>query len=243
MRRYLITGATSGVGYAVADKLRLHNDCELVIVGRDEQRLRTVAPGSLRVRRELVDLVGVEPYGLSQAIRTWAADLPFDGIFHAAGEETVLPLRMMDDARYRRTMTFADSTFAILRAAVTRGVMRDSGSIVIMSSVAAHRGTAGMAAYSAARAAAEAMVRVAAAELAPRGIRVNALAAGAFASPMHERLMQRQPEEARAAYARKHPLGIGQVDAVRDAVLHLLGPQSAWTTGAVMVVDGGYLAA
>jgi 3-oxoacyl-[acyl-carrier protein] reductase len=50
------------------------------------------------------------------------------------------------------------------------------------------------------------------------------------------------PGPAQSAYAASHPLGIGHVEAVRDAVLHLLSDASRWTTGTVVVVDGGYLA-
>jgi NAD(P)-dependent dehydrogenase (short-subunit alcohol dehydrogenase family) len=82
---------------------------------------------------------------------------------------------------------------------------------------------------------------VAAIELAQRRIRVNCVAAGAFRSPMHERIVKRMPS-GEDAYAAKHPLGIGPVEAVRDAVLHLLSDASRWTTGTTVVVDGGYLA-
>jgi NAD(P)-dependent dehydrogenase (short-subunit alcohol dehydrogenase family) len=136
-------------------------------------------------------------------------------------------------------MMCADSAFAILRAAASKGVMADGGSIVLMSSVAAHRGTAGMVAYSAGKGAIEAMVRSAAAELAPRRIRVNALAAGAFRSPMHDRITKRMPQAAQDAYSASHPLGFGSVEDVARAVLNLL--DEPWTTGTVRIVDGGYL--
>jgi NAD(P)-dependent dehydrogenase (short-subunit alcohol dehydrogenase family) len=246
MKRYLITGSTSGIGKAVTIALNAHAATEVIVVGRTMEKLRFLfeeCPSQDPVYHEMLDM-SADPYAISTMIRDWAKDAgPLDGIFHAAGEELVAPLRMTGDDSYRRAMVFADSAFAVLRAAATPGVMAEGGSVVIMSSVAAHRGTAAMSAYSGARAAAEAMVRCAATELAPRGVRVNCVAAGAFESPMHERLMRRQPEEARAAYARKHPLGIGSVDAVRDAVLYLLSDAARWTTGTTMVVDGGYLAA
>jgi NAD(P)-dependent dehydrogenase (short-subunit alcohol dehydrogenase family) len=65
------------------------------------------------------------------------------------------------------------------------------------------------------------MVRAAAVELAPKRIRVNAVAAGAFRSPMHDRITARMPGAAVDAYAASHPLGFGSLEAVRDAVLGL----------------------
>ncbi len=220
--RYLITGRTGGLGQAV--QAGLH--------GASEGPLHVYGPGRY---------IG-DPQALTDDIKRYAAMMQpdaFDGIVHCAGVEILAPLRLTSDEQYRSAMMCADSAFAILRAAASKGVMADGGSIVLISSVAAHRGTAGMTAYSAGKAAVEGMARAAAVELAPRGIRVNCVAAGAFRSPMHDRIVKRTSEE---AYAAKHPLGIGEVEAVRDAVMHLLSDASRWTTGTTVVVDGGYLA-
>jgi NAD(P)-dependent dehydrogenase (short-subunit alcohol dehydrogenase family) len=228
--RYLVTGARGGLGWAVQHALRMRDE-EIITMARGEHAL---PPPNINWD---FSADGAET---SKVIRTLG---PLDGIVHCAGVELVAPLRLTTDAQYRAAMMAADSSFAILRAAAAKGVMVDGGSIVLMSSVAAHRGTAGMAAYSAGKAAIEAMVRCAAIELAPRRIRVNAVAAGAFRSPMHERLVARMPSaDAIEGYQSKHPLGFGSADAVRDAVLHLLSDASRWTTGSTVVVDGGLLA-
>ncbi len=221
--RTLITGASSGLGQSIAMELRARG--EVVTMGRRERD---------GIVRDLSEPCENSTY----AVRQGAG--PFDAIVHCAGAEVVAPLRLTTDAQYRTAMMAADSAFAILRAAAAKGVMTDGGSIVMMSSVAAQRGVAGMAAYSAGKAAIEGMVRAAAVELAPRRIRVNAVAAGAFHSPMHDRVTARMPGAATEAYARAHPLGFGSLEAVRDAVLGILS--EPWTTGTVRVVDGGYLA-
>ena len=247
MTRYLITGATSGLGHAVCGALRdgaLGPASLIVCMGRDEVRLAAMTAAWAGVMQPAVcDMAAVAPERITHALRGLAQEGgALNGIVHCAGVEVVAPLRLTGDAQYRAAMMAADSAFAILRAAACRGVMVDGGSIVIMSSVAAHRGTAGMAAYSAGKAAIEAMVRCAAIELAPRGIRVNAIAAGAFRSPMHTRITRRMPPGALADYDSLHPLGIGSVSAVSDAVLHLLSDAAQWVTGTTMVVDGGLLA-
>jgi NAD(P)-dependent dehydrogenase (short-subunit alcohol dehydrogenase family) len=225
MSHYLITGASGGLGSSIAAALTARGD--------------TITTLS----RHGAD------FGLAAAVTSCASTTtmhgrPFDGMIHCAGAEVVAPLRLTSDEQYRTAMIAASSAFALLRAAAKRGVMVDGGSIVLMSSVAAHRGTPGMTAYSAGKAAIEAMVRCAAVELAPRRLRVNAVAAGAFTSPMHERIVRGMPNvDAVIAYKAKHPLGFGSVDAVRDAVLHLLSDAARWTTGSTLVVDGGLLAA
>lgn len=230
-KRYLVTGATSGLGLAVLHALAERGDA-VQVIGRDIARLTSRFFG--------LEVDMTDPAAVTAAVKDTST--PWDGIVHCAGAEVVAPLRLTSDEQYRTAMMAADSAFAILRAAAAKGVMADGGSIVLMSSVAAHRGTAGMAAYSAGKAAIEGMCRAAAVELVARRIRVNCVAAGAFRSPMHDRITRRMPEAAQDAYAAQHPLGIGAVDAVRDAVLYLLGETSRWSTGSVMTVDGGFLA-
>lgn len=231
--RYLISGATSGLGLSILHALRERGD-SVFAIGRDIARLTNRLGSTCMADVDLSDLAAT-----TQAVRDAGT---FDGLIHCAGAEVVSPLRLTTDAQYRTAMIAADSAFGILRAAASKGVMADGGSIVLMSSVAAHRGTAGMAAYSASKAAIEGMARSAAVELAARRIRINCVAAGAFRSPMHERITKRMPQASQDTYAAAHPLGIGEVDAVRVAVLHLLSDAARWTTGSTMVVDGGYLA-
>lgn len=230
MKRYLVTGARGGLGWAVQHALRMRGETMITMARGDDHSL---PPPNINWD------FGASGEETTKVIKSLG---PLDGIVHCAGVEVIAPLRLTSDAHYRVAMMAADSAFAILRAAACKGVMADGGSIVLMSSVAAHRGTAGMVAYSAGKAAIEAMVRCAALELAPRRIRVNAVAAGAFRSPMHERILQRMPDTAQDGYEKAHPLGTGATDAVRDAVLHLLSDASSWTTGTTLVVDGGFLA-
>lgn len=233
--RFLVTGVTSGVGRVVAEDLRSAGHT-VFGVGRDHEKL--VELQTAGIRPITMDFEEISPQRATECFRELG---PLDGIFHAAGAESVTTLRATGDAAYRKAMTFADSTFAILRAASAPGVVADGGSIVVMSSVAAHRGAVAMGPYGAARAAAEALVRAAAAELAPRRIRVNAIAAGGFQSQIHDRLTRRLPGPAFDAYGKKHPLGFGTAEDVAAAVMALLaGP---WTTGSTQILDGGFLSA
>jgi NAD(P)-dependent dehydrogenase (short-subunit alcohol dehydrogenase family) len=231
VKRYLITGAAGGLGWSVQHALRMRDDTEVITMARGQHSLP---------QPNINWDFGASAEETTKLIKSLG---PFDGIVHTAGVEVIAPLRLTSDAQYRNAMMAADSAFAILRAAASKGVMADGGSIVLMSSVAAHRGTAGMTAYSAGKAAIEAMVRCAAVELAPQGIRVNAIAAGAFRSPMHDRIMRNMPVDAQDAYEAAHPLKTGAVNDVRDSVLYLLSDASRWVTGTTMVVDGGLLAA
>lgn len=224
---YLVTGSSGTLGNllvaGITAKASLHDELVLSTPGREQLNAGGMA------------LTG---YVLEQAKRHG----PLSGIVHLAGSEVVMPLRMTKDDAYEMGMFAADTAFALLRAAGQRDVMFMGSSIVLMSSVAAQRGAVGMAAYSAGKAAIEAMARCAAIEFAPKSIRVNCVAAGAFNGKMHDRIVRYQTGDATKTYAAKHPLGVGDPQWVAKAIEYLLSSDSMWTTGSVMTVDGGFTA-
>lgn len=125
-----------------------------------------------------------------------------------------------------------------IRSAV--GVMRPqgSGSIVLTASVSGLTAWSHAAPYCATKAAVIHLAKVAAVEYARDGIRVNCVCPGTFRSAIHDEL----PPEALDAIDARHPLGIGAAEDLVGAYSYLAGEDSRWTTGAALVVDGGYAA-
>jgi 3-oxoacyl-[acyl-carrier protein] reductase len=125
-----------------------------------------------------------------------------------------------------------------IKAAV--GAMRPqgTGSIVLTASVSGMTAWAYAAPYCATKAAVIQLAKVAAMEYARDGIRVNCVCPGTFRSAIHEGL----PDEALDTIAARHPLGLGVAEDLVGAYSYLAGPDSKWTTGAALVVDGGYSA-
>jgi 3alpha(or 20beta)-hydroxysteroid dehydrogenase len=124
---------------------------------------------------------------------------------------------------------------AVLPAMVSRG----EGAIVNISSSAAARGVPNHAAYSASKGGLEALTRQAAVEYASAGVRINAIAPGAFDTP----LLQTNSAEANAAIAAATPLGrFGRPDEIAALVCHLASPEAGYLTGAVIPIDGGLTA-
>lgn len=240
---YLVTGASSGIGRATA---LLIGACggKVIAAGRDTGRLAEVEAA---LGGDGGHVVAAQDLHDADAVADWIKGMvtahgPLAGVFHGAGMELVKPARMLRQAQLDEL--FASSLFAafgIARAAAQKGGMVDGGALVFMSSVAGTTGQAGMTAYSAAKAGVDGMVRSLACELAPRAIRVNAIAAGAVETPMHARLTRGSGDAATAEYARSHLLGFGNPDDIANAALFLLSGASRWITGSVMAVDGGYL--
>jgi NAD(P)-dependent dehydrogenase (short-subunit alcohol dehydrogenase family) len=237
-RRYAVTGASSGLGLHVAKALS-ERGASLVVFGRSAERLAAA---------EFTDALMVTmpdqstPSQWRAALITSTASGRIDGLIHCAGGVVIAPMRLTPDRLYEEAMATVDIALGVMGAAASAGVLADGGSVVLMSSVAAHRGAPAMSAYAGGKMAVEAIARVAAIELAPRRIRVNCVAAGAFESPMHDRVTGPMTQAMRDEYASSHPLGVGKIEDVAAAVLFLLSDQARWITGTTMVVDGGYLA-
>jgi NAD(P)-dependent dehydrogenase (short-subunit alcohol dehydrogenase family) len=241
-RRIFVTGASSGIGRAVAVALS-RRGARLALNGRDECRLEetrralsgeghTLAPGAL-----------TDADASASLVKHAAKDAAFDGIFHAAGFFQVLPAKIAKQAQL--DVMFNASVFGaygIARAASAKAVLANGGSIVFMSSIAGEHGSAGLTAYAGAKAAVLGLTRALAMELAPRLIRVNAIMASTIETEMHERTMENAQMDYVAMNLARHPLGFGKPAAINDAVTFLLSDASTWMTGGTMAVDGGYSA-
>jgi NAD(P)-dependent dehydrogenase (short-subunit alcohol dehydrogenase family) len=231
--KYLITGATGGAGSAVAKMLALDHD--LTLVGRNKEKLETLRQSLYNPPAH--DIV-ISDFSLGEGP---VLQGKYDGIFHGVGEELILPVQMIRAEKIRAAFEVNVHSAIWLCQEIGRrsSLLNDGGSLVLMSSVAAVKGTAGMTVYGACKAAIEGLVKNAAIEFAPRGIRVNAIRAGGFESPMHTRIGQRATPLAMTEYMMKHPLGFGLPCDIASMVLHLMS--NRWITGSIITMDGGFL--
>ncbi|MDQ4214239.1 SDR family NAD(P)-dependent oxidoreductase [Microbacterium capsulatum] len=241
--RVAITGASSGIGRAIAVQASKRG-ATVALIARRESELHAVQQelaGSGHVVI-VADVADDDEVGriLPEAV---AALGPLNVLVHAAGVHQVTPLRAVSAATARR-MFDVNVTSAVMLAKSFRrkDVRADEANIVFLSSAIGLVGGSGVSVYAATKSAVASLTQSLALELAREKIRVNAIAAGIVTTPLTEELHARLGGEVWARIEDAHPLGIGTADDVASAALFLASPAARWITGSVLSVDGGYTA-
>lgn len=240
----VVTGASSGIGRAVAIELSRRN-ARLILMGRNEEKLRLTKELLENDRCQCVTLDVREQAG----IRTRIMDLcersgRLYGLCHCAGMVETRPLGSSTVEGLQEMLDVNLTAGLELAKAVCRRdvIEKEGGSVLFIASVYGIVGMPGQIGYSASKGAVIAAARAMAAELARRKIRVNCISPGMVRTDMTARSMAMLSKEQVKSLEENHPLGIGRPEDVARAAAFLLAPQNTWITGINLVIDGGYTA-
>lgn len=242
-RTYLVTGASSGIGRAACLLLSAWG-ARILAVARHEGRLRALM-AELAGTGHAYECFDLETTAaLAETMRAWAdTHGRLHGFVHAAGVQQIAPIKVFDQTAYE-TMWRVNIQAALALAQGFRhsAVRAETGSIVLVASVAALAGQAALAGYSSTKGALVSATRSLAVELARERIRVNCLVPGLVRSPMADQMKTVLGDAKMAALESLHPLGFGQPEDVAYAAGFLLSDAARWITGSALVVDGGFTA-
>jgi len=226
-KNLLIVGGTSGIGLEVTAQLA-STDSRIHLLSRTGQAMQ----GRNNVAHHICD------------VSTESPDFPvlndaLDGIAYLPGSITLKPFHLLREENFANDLKV--NFFGAIRTLqhyLKNLKKAESASVVLMSTVAVQTGLPYHASIASAKGAVEGLTRSLAAELAPK-IRVNAVAPSLTETPLAKTLLN-NPEKRQGA-AERHPLKrVGTPVDIANAVVFLLSDRSAWMTGQVLHVNGGY---
>jgi len=238
----IVTGASSGIGKATALALA-RQGASVAAVARDEPALRSLIE-SMPAGTGTIVVRDVTAPGAADAIVSTALDRfgRIDVLVNAAGIIASGSVEQTDDALWARVMELnVNAPFRLMRAAIPH-LKAHRGSIVNVSSVNGRRVFPGLAAYNVSKGALDHLTRCAAIELAPAGVRVNAVNPGVTVTNLHRRggMGEEQYQAFLARSRDTHPIGRpGQPEEVAELILFLASDRAAMITGETIAVDGG----
>jgi len=240
----LVTGGTSGIGKATAIAFA-RAGAKVVLTGRREKEGAQVVAEIKKLGGDAAFVrADVAKDGDVKKMVDFTIDKfgKLDVAFNNAGVEWMGPLEKATEAEYRRI--FDINVWGVLnsmRHEIPVMLNNGGGAIVNTSSVAGHVGLPQVSVYIASKHAVEGLTKSAALEFAKQNIRINAIAPGVIGTEMFDRFAGE--DEVRKQIISITPVGrIGASEEIAEAVLYLASENAKFTTGASLVVDGGFIA-
>lgn len=240
----LVTGATSGIGRAVALGFA-SAAAHVTAIGRNQKALseveteiRDAGGEALALASDVTDETNVQRI-LDQTVTRFGR---LDVLVNAAGHISTGSIEDTLPAAWDAMMNVnLRAVFRLMQLAAPH-LIKTKGNIVNVSSVTGLRSFPGVLAYCVSKAAVDQLTRCAALELAPKGVRVNAVNPGVVVTEIHKRGGMSEEDYTRFLEHSKatHPIGrVGDAGEIAELVFYLASEKAAWITGATYQIDGG----
>jgi NAD(P)-dependent dehydrogenase (short-subunit alcohol dehydrogenase family) len=241
----IITGAAMGIGRSCAIAMARQGArvfiADIDVAAGEATRSEIDATGGNAhfIRTDVTSLADMEAIAATAIDRYGRIDILVNNAAQAIGGV----VDEIDEATWNRVITTnLTSVWRGIKVCVPQMRKQKKGAVVNMSSVQALAGFKGWAAYAAAKGGINALTQQTAVDLAPFGIRVNAVAPGTIMTPLNEKVFREHPhpDELIATWNKAHPLGrFGQPEEVAETVVFLASDRASFITGEIVRVDGG----
>lgn len=234
----LVTGATSGIGKGVAERLHQLGN-KVVLHGRNEEQLKELSK-QLNCLYWCHDFSSAEATSSSLLNFLKLNQICIKKLVHCAGVDNTYPSKSLTYSVFEDLMKVNFySAVEIINILLKRSANKNTlNNILFISSISSIKGFKAKGAYSASKAALDSYMRVLSKELAPK-IRVNSILPGAIKTKMTEHTFQN--EQMLNHFKEIYPLGIGEVTNIVDAVEIYLSQKTSWVTGQQVIIDGGMI--
>src|SRR6266849_5943628 len=239
----LVTGASKGIGAAIAERLAADGASVAINYATSKEDAEALAE-RIRGNGGKAKAIHADIGNPSQAKAFVDAAVKefgrLDILVNNAGTFHIDPIGTVDEADVRSQFAVnVDGPIFATQAAASH-FSSEGGRVINVSSIAATHSLPGLSVYSATKAALDALTRVWATELGPRGVTVNAVAPGLVDTAMLKAATARMGEEAVKGMVARTPLGrLGTTSDVADVVAFLASPEARWVTGQVVETSGG----
>lgn len=234
-KHILVTGASSGMGRVFCQMIAKEG-ATVSLLARNEERLKE----TLSMMNGDGNQYYVCDLTEEDQIKATIAQLrPLDGVVFCAGINDYVPLKFVKQEKLAKIFqTNFFSQVILTQMLVKKKMVNKNASLVYISSLSSVLGVGGTLLYASSKAALNSAVRVIASELAPQGVRANAICPGIVRTEMLNGT--NIDEETFTKQEADYPLGLGTPEDVGHAVLYHLSDGSRWLTGNCMILDGGY---
>lgn len=240
--RALVTGGTTGLGYAIA-KCFLSAGAEVVIVGLEEEEV------GQKVCAELGKGAHYRKFNITETEKT---DAFVKSVVESIGDISILvnnagvhckkPIEETTDKDFRLVMdTHIMGAFALARAVIPNMKKQGKGSIIFQCSMTSFIGQPYVIAYSCAKSGYTGMVHTLATEVSKHGIRINGIAPGWIDTPMLHKAIDGDTERTNKILGRTPMAKFGKAEDIGWAAVYLASPAASFVNGVVLPVDGGAL--